>query len=100
MNKEELYLRARDKWSLESQMRQTQEEAAELVVAINHYTRGLDCGVSELLEETADMEIMIEQMRLALKFSSYANSEIDRIKELKLARLEDMLKEDTDGKIT
>lgn len=54
------------KWGLDAQLLQTQEEAAELIVAISHFRRGRKSSREEPLEELADMEIMLEQMRAAL----------------------------------
>ena len=54
------------KWGLDAQLLQVQEEAAELIVAISHFRRGRRHSKKEVLEELADMEIMLAQMRAAL----------------------------------
>lgn len=54
------------KWGMDAQLLQTQEEAAELIVAISHFRRGRTGSKEKMLEEIADMEIMLEQMRAAM----------------------------------
>jgi hypothetical protein len=45
----------------EAQLRQSQEELAELIVSINHFVRGR-ISVLGLRDEIADVEIMLEQL--------------------------------------
>lgn len=47
-----------------AQLAQTQEEAAELIVAISHLRRGRD-GIVPVIEEAADLLIMLRQVELA-----------------------------------
>ena len=48
---------------LESQLDQTQEECAELIVAISHYRRQkTQKSFDNLIEEIADVTIMIRQL--------------------------------------
>ena len=54
------------KWGEEAQLRQAQEEAAELIVAINHYLRGRALSLDHLVRELADMRIMMEQLEFIL----------------------------------
>ena len=56
------------------------EECAELIVAINHKHRGRD---SNIAEEIADVEIMLEQ----LKIINNCADEVERIKKSKIERL-------------
>lgn len=56
------YQKAIDLWGEESQVKQAVEELSELVVAINHNERGR-CTYRSVLEEVADVEILIEQMK-------------------------------------
>lgn len=70
------------KWGMDAQLLQTQEEAAELIVAISHFRRGRENGKKAVLEELADMEIMLEQMRAAL-----GDDEIDAVGLKKIERL-------------
>lgn len=74
------------KWGLDAQLLQTQEEAAELIVAISHFRRGRKSSREALLEELADMEIMLEQMRTAL-----GDNAIDAVGLEKIERLCDRL---------
>lgn len=74
-------------------LRQTQEEAAELIQAISKYHRAIGHGMptvltedvarSQILEEIADVRIMIEQLQF---FLDPAGEEIRRIYEFKVRR--------------
>lgn len=55
--------RAVDLWGAASQLRQLQEECGELVAAVNQADRGRDGAIGQLIEEVADVEIMIAQAR-------------------------------------
>ena len=66
---------------VDSQMEMVIEEAAELIVAIRHFMRGR-VGVSAVIEEIADMEIMLEQMMII-----FSADDIQEIKQEKLVRL-------------
>lgn len=48
----------------DNQLIQAMEEASELITAISHYRRRRDGSRHELLEEMADMEIMIRQLQI------------------------------------
>ncbi len=52
------------KYGTDAQLCQIQEEAAELIAAISHFRRGRSDSRAKLLEELADMEIMLEQARV------------------------------------
>ena len=86
MSKHETYKHAIEKYGIEPQLRQLQEECAELIVAINHYCRD-NTKVQGIIEEIADTEIMIEQMRL-----HFSSAMIDAIKEIKIERLEERIR--------
>ena len=47
-------------WGEEAQLNMVIEEAAELIVSINHYRRGRDTW-QHVLEEMADTQILIDQ---------------------------------------
>lgn len=69
---------ARDKIALygaTAQLGVVQEELAELITAISHYRRERPGAESEVLSELADVEFMLEQLKmiLALKFDFTAN---------------------------
>lgn len=51
-----------NKWGEINQLRQTQEEAAELITAISHFLREKEGAKENLYEEIADMIIMINQL--------------------------------------
>ena len=93
MNKEVLW-RAIDAYGERAQMRQTVEEMAELTQAICKNWR-VDRSESleelrkvweNLVEETADCLIMLEQMRLML-----SSDDVDEVIEAKIKRLEERL---------
>ena len=76
-------------WGPEAQMNQAIEEAAELICALRHHLRG---RVSNLVEEIADVEIMLAQLRLMI-----GDGPNDQAKEQKLNRLADRLAEIGEG---
>jgi NTP pyrophosphatase (non-canonical NTP hydrolase) len=51
-------------YGIDNQLIQAMEEASELITAISHYRRRRDGSRRELLEEMADMEIMIRQLQI------------------------------------
>ena len=60
-----------DKWGLKPQVGQAIEECAELIVALQKYinrTPQVDM-IENILDEIADVEIMLAQMRLVLGIS-------------------------------
>jgi len=59
---------ALDRWGLNAQVGQTVEECAELIVALQKYiNRVPQPGMIEnILDEIADVEMMLAQMRLVL----------------------------------
>lgn len=81
----ELYKRAMSLFGFESQLSVLGEESSELAVDIFKY-QNKKATISKLLEEVADVEIMIEQMRLY-----FGDSVIDEIKNAKLQRFASFL---------
>lgn len=71
-----------DTYGLNSQLDILQEECAELIQAISKYRRGGSFALA--LEEMADVEIMLEQIRYLN--SSADNLVIDTYKNVKLDR--------------
>ena len=59
---------ALDKWGLNAQVGQTVEECAELIVALQKYVNRTPHPetVDNILDEIADVEMMLAQMRLVL----------------------------------
>lgn len=67
MNNDEKTKKIADHYGMESQIDILQEECAELVQAVSKYKRGKDDDFSHLLEEMADVTIMIEQVLYLLE---------------------------------
>ncbi len=86
IDREKIYRTALQIWGAELQMNMLIEECAELIQSINKYRRK---GSENILEEIADVEIMLEQARMIL---GDENSKIiDIHKKDKLNRLADKL---------
>lgn len=92
MSNKELYCRVIRKFGIEYQMGLLQEECAELIQAVSKYRRnnGSIDTIVKLLEEMADVEIMIEQMKVYFNASVIS---FNLSKNEKLQRLEKMLEE-------
>lgn len=73
-----------EKFGKEKQMRQLQEECAELIAAINHHFRGRDNNLDETIGEIADVTIMLSQivecLNLHEKVNHMANIKLQKIK--------------------
>lgn len=75
----------------ERQLDQAQEELAELIVAISKYKRAvannknIDKAVINVIEEIADVNIMIKQVMMLLDIKDF---EVENIEIAKLDRLE------------
>lgn len=79
-----------------NQLNQLQEELAELIKAVNKYRRDED-NIDNLIEEIADVEIMIEQ----IKYLLHLNPEyLEMITINKLLRQKRRIKEEKPGKKT
>ena len=81
MDKEVLYQKAIQKHGEKGQLLQAAEECTELAQAIIKYVnnRGPECDIEE---EAADVEIMVEQLRLILNYRR-----INGHKDVKIHRL-------------
>ena len=91
----ELYERSWSTWGAESQLAMLAEESAELIKATLKFHRKVNGSTkADLMEEIADVEIMIEQVRHCLQLSPNA---IDEIKQRKLNRLSVILSESQEG---
>lgn len=75
------------RYGAKAQLRQLQEECAELIAAINHCFRGRDNASMEFLEEFVDVYIVMFQLYVAAK------SPLDfyQMFEIKMARLKEHL---------
>ena len=79
------------KWGAELQFGMIQEECAELIAAINRYNRGRST-VERFIEEAADVEIVLENIRLL-----FGDEVVDAAVSKKLDRLERRLGGESDG---
>jgi NTP pyrophosphatase (non-canonical NTP hydrolase) len=84
----EIYKLALDKYGVESQLNQLQEECAELIVSVNKHRRTPFDDLKGITDECADVLIMIDQ--IANIFDIEDDIE-DRI-QFKLNRLKERLK--------
>lgn len=94
MNKQEraVLKAAIDKYGPQNQLAMTQEECAELIQAISklsrseesdHPGRSAKAALNHLMEETADVQIMLDQIRIMFPSKAY-----DAIRAQKIARLQ------------
>jgi len=58
---EKLYKDCLEIWGLEAQARMVQEECAELILAVSHFLRGREDSELNVIEELADVYLMISQ---------------------------------------
>lgn len=85
---ESIYKRAVDKFGRDAQLGVLQEECAELIQAVSKLKREPSPeSLSNLAEEIADVEIMIEQVKAAI----IPDWQIEAFKKDKLKRLEKLL---------
>lgn len=90
-NRTELYKRAIEKWGERAQMEMAQEEATELATAIRkQYRKNTDETFKNLVDEVADVEIMIEQIEF-MHDHLYFRDHVENRKKFKLNRLQERL---------
>lgn len=89
MDVKQLFIRTIEKWGRRSQLEMAQEESTELALSIRKYIRK-DCPENYLsmASEIADVEIMIEQIKIMFPT---INESISEAKIFKLNRLDDRL---------
>jgi len=94
MTKNEIYAKALDKWGVKLQHIKAIEELSELIQEIAKIVIILDTDefitqntLAAFFEEFADVEIMLEQIRLFKLNGKTLDHWIDKAKEEKLARL-------------
>lgn len=63
-----------ERWGDEKQLRQTQEECAELIAAINRYERGREGARENMLEEAGQVFIMLMQVREIVGHDAFADA--------------------------
>lgn len=89
--REELYQKAIEKWGVKAQIEMLNEESIELALAVRKFLRNNKIpeyeftNATNLIEEMADVEIMMEQ--LCYIYPSFKN-QIQEVKDFKLQRLE------------
>lgn len=88
MDEKEIYRKALDKWGNIPQVTMVFEEMAELQKELCKNLRGKENRV-EIAEEIADVEIMLEQMKLLFDIEDA----VKRHKIVKLKRLEERVRE-------
>lgn len=89
MDNKTLYLKAIEKWGVTSQIDLAQEECAELIQAISKYKRFGNIHESAIIEELADVSLMVEQLVLI-----FGNEKFHAARKFKLKKLQLMLYKD------
>jgi len=89
-DRQKLYNDAINRFGIFNQLGIAQEELAELIVALSKIIRykANSVTVGNLIEELADVEIMISQIKISLMISE---TDIQTAKDAKLKRLREML---------
>ncbi len=82
MAKGKIYKRAINEFGETTQLGVAQEECAELIAALSKYFRGDVDAIPKVQEEIADVEIMLEQLRMI-----FDRKGIDKAKKTKIQRL-------------
>jgi len=89
MSKESVYERALRLWHKEPQMLQVIEEMSELIKEILKNVNRKKDNVAEIIEETADVEIMLEQLKCCYNIKQ----QVEAYKQEKLKKIEKRLDE-------
>lgn len=88
MNQEKLYIKAINMWGRIAQINMAIEECGELIVALAKNYRDMNGStVNEVLDEMADVEIMIEQLKIMFNYM-YSNDAVDKFEDIKRRKLE------------
>lgn len=86
-----IYEKALEKWGIETQILMCIEELSELIHALVKYGRKINgSSKDKIAEEIADVELMIEQMKVAFNIQKL---DIENLKLKKIQRLEGYLNE-------
>ena len=83
MTEREIYRAALSKWGPDLQMGMAMAEAGELIAALGRFVMQRRDSSEEIIDEIADMEIMLGQLRMI-----FSDDRVDVRKEMKLKRLE------------
>jgi len=95
--RKQIYLAAFRKWGFEAQHRQLMEECAELIQATNKYLNlPTEETVASFVEELADVEIMIEQIKLQTDYL-LLEDRVEKQKESALLSLKTRVMKDKEG---
>ena len=92
-----LFEKAVLKWGVQPQINQAMEECAELIQALNKFSRHKLIDPTNLIEEIADVEIMLSQIKFIIDYVVPFNSldlrtTEDKVKEAKLQKLDNLKK--------
>lgn len=87
MNEQEVYKAAIDTFGVPKQVDMLIEEMSELTQALLKWRRGRIAAMENVHEEVADVEIVLAQIKIGLN-----PNKIAKIKAIKLARLEERIK--------
>lgn len=88
MDETKICQRALEKWGLRLQLIVAIEELSELQKALCKVQRPNQGSIDDVVEEIADVEIMIHQIRIGLGISDEA---VQAVKDAKLKRVANML---------
>lgn len=86
----DLYQRCIDKWGIGLQMNMLIEECSELITAVSRIMRGRNKVLNNLIEEIADVELLLGQIKHVYNIEELVLIEKDR----KIERLEKRLKKE------
>lgn len=84
-----IYKRALETWGKEPQMLQVIEEMSELIKEILKNINRKKDNIAEIIEETADVEIMLEQLKCCYNIKE----QVETYKTQKLLKIEKRLDE-------
>jgi NTP pyrophosphatase (non-canonical NTP hydrolase) len=88
-SKEEIFEKAIEVWGIRSQLEMAQEESTELALAIRKFIRQQnDEKFDDMIGEIADVEIMIEQLKLMFPG---IQEKVDPMKAFKINRLKERI---------
>lgn len=76
-----------NKYGKESQLRQLQEECAELIVASSKILRKSDKAINNLIEEIADVRVMVEQIEYLYGIKNLVEDEMEYKLQRQLERM-------------
>lgn len=89
--KDEIYFDAINHYGSAAQTAKAVEELAELQQALCKYLCGVSYDMGNIIEEIADVEIMLQQIRMIFNIDEKA---VENIKYYKISRLNERLKSD------